>query len=164
MRATRPRSAPACSGAACWSATARRSGSLASSAWRRGRSRIARACSRRSRRCADDRRSLEHRRRGADGGGAVRRLVLATAFLTRLPVPWPPGAGAAEVARSLAAFPVVGAALGAVLAGAGVLLARALPLPLVGALVAALGAALTGALHLDGLADTADGLGGGRDA
>jgi cobalamin 5'-phosphate synthase/cobalamin synthase len=61
-------------------------------------------------------------------------------------------------------FPAVGAALGALLAAAGLGLSRALPLPLAAVLVVALGTAATGALHLDGLADTADGLGGGRDA
>jgi cobalamin 5'-phosphate synthase/cobalamin synthase len=94
----------------------------------------------------------------------VRRLLVATAFLTRLPVPARGAMGAAEVGRATVAFPVVGAALGAVLAGAGGLLARALPAQVAAVLVVALEVVLTGALHLDGLADTADGLGGGRDA
>jgi adenosylcobinamide-GDP ribazoletransferase len=92
----------------------------------------------------------------------VSRLAVALAFLTRLPAPV--RAGAREVGRAMLFFPAVGAALGALLAAAGVLLVRALPAPLAAALVVALGTALTGALHLDGLADTADGLGGGRDA
>lgn len=94
----------------------------------------------------------------------MTRLAVAAAFLTRLPLPVRAAAGAREVGRAMLAFPLVGAALGAVLAGAGVLLARALPLPLAAALVVALGTLATGALHQDGLADTADGLGGGRDA
>lgn len=87
---------------------------------------------------------------------------MAVAFLTAVPVRV--AAGARDVARAMACFPLVGAALGWGLAGAGVLLARALPLPLAAVLVVALSAAATGALHLDGIADTADGLGGGRDA
>jgi adenosylcobinamide-GDP ribazoletransferase len=61
-------------------------------------------------------------------------------------------------------FPLVGAGLGA----AGALIARgldhvtALP-PMLGALlIVGLGAWVTGAIHLDGLADMADGFGGGR--
>jgi adenosylcobinamide-GDP ribazoletransferase len=56
---------------------------------------------------------------------------------------------------------VVGLGLGALLAGAFLGLDRAVP-PAVGAvLVVAAWAGLTGGLHLDGLADAADGLGGG---
>jgi cobalamin 5'-phosphate synthase/cobalamin synthase len=95
-------------------------------------------------------------------GDAVKRLLVALAFLTALPLRIE--ADARDVGRSALAFPVVGAALGAVLAALGILLVRALPSPLAAALVVAAGALATGALHLDGLADTADGLGGGRDA
>ncbi|MGH8632427.1 MAG: adenosylcobinamide-GDP ribazoletransferase, partial [Burkholderiales bacterium] len=55
-------------------------------------------------------------------------------------------------------FPVVGFALGALLAVAQALLSRVFPPLLVAALVVALWAALTGGLHLDGLADCCDGL------
>jgi adenosylcobinamide-GDP ribazoletransferase len=69
----------------------------------------------------------------------------------------------AGVAMALA--PVVGALLGAVLAGAG-LAATALGAPplLAGVLTVGLGVLLTRGLHVDGLADTADGLGSYRDA
>src|SRR4051812_27609535 len=86
----------------------------------------------------------------------------AAAFLTRIPVrklkPHPP------LSRAARAFPIIGAALGA---GAGVLLSilvalGASPL-LAAALTLAVLALTTGALHEDGLADSADGLGGGRD-
>lgn len=82
----------------------------------------------------------------------------AVAFLTRLPV----GAPDRSLARACWAFPVAGLLVGA--AGGGVFaVAGAAGLPsLVAALltVAAMVAA-SGALHEDGLADTADGLGGG---
>jgi adenosylcobinamide-GDP ribazoletransferase len=69
----------------------------------------------------------------------------------------------AGVAMALA--PVVGVLLGAVLAGAG-LAAIALGAPplLAGVLTVGLGVLLTRGLHVDGLADTVDGLGSYRDA
>ncbi|MCY3578232.1 MAG: adenosylcobinamide-GDP ribazoletransferase [bacterium] len=76
----------------------------------------------------------------------------AVAFLTVA------GRGQAPQARALWWFPLVGAGLGGVLAavhwGAGELW----PLLVVGLLVVAADLVLTGALHLDGLADSADGL------
>ncbi len=63
--------------------------------------------------------------------------------------------------RSAALFPVVGALIGAVLGGLGLVLDRVLPAGPVAALVIAAGALVTGGLHLDGVMDTADGVGGG---
>jgi cobalamin 5'-phosphate synthase/cobalamin synthase len=94
--------------------------------------------------------------------GPLRRLAVAVAFLTRLPVPGAAGFDGGDVGRAAPLFPAAGALLGALVALAGWLLAPRLPPLLSGALLAALAALLTGALHLDGLADTADGLGGGR--
>jgi adenosylcobinamide-GDP ribazoletransferase len=93
----------------------------------------------------------------------LRLLLVAVAFLTRLPVGGdrPPGPG--ELRRSATLFPLVGLGL------AGVAVAvRAGAEPLWGggvATVMALAAlvAVTGALHEDGLADSADGLWGGWD-
>ena len=94
----------------------------------------------------------------------MNRLAMAIAILTRLPVPVPKDAGPREVARSMLVFPLVGGVMGAAVAGIGLLLARALPPLVAAALATSLGTLATGALHLDGLADSADGLGGGRDA
>jgi adenosylcobinamide-GDP ribazoletransferase len=83
----------------------------------------------------------------------------AVALLTRLPVP---AALRPDLARSVWAWPLVGAAVGAL--GGGVYwLARALAIPMPLATFWALAAmlALTGGFHEDGLADTADGFGGG---
>jgi adenosylcobinamide-GDP ribazoletransferase len=89
----------------------------------------------------------------------VRGLFTACRYLTAVPVPLAGEAG--DLGRAAAWFPIVGVGLGALLAGAAVAAAFVAP-PLVGAvLLVALWAGLTGGLHLDGLADTLDGLGGG---
>ena len=91
----------------------------------------------------------------------------ATAFLTRLPVGWPRSAPSDQLARACAHFPLIGAGLGA---GAGLsawgLLALGAPAWVAAGLAVTLLILVTGGLHEDGLADTADGLGGGatRDA
>ncbi len=64
--------------------------------------------------------------------------------------------------RGQAFFPAVGLLLGGLLAGAGWLLRDELGPGLTGWLLAALLLILTGGLHADGLADTADGLFGGH--
>jgi cobalamin 5'-phosphate synthase/cobalamin synthase len=92
----------------------------------------------------------------------VRRLAVAIAFLTRIPVPGAPPTDGAEIGRAAGVFPAAGALLGGILAGAGHVLALRLPAALCAAILVALLTLLTGALHLDGLADMADGFGGGR--
>ena len=100
--------------------------------------------------------SLGHGRRGHRWGDELR---LAVGFLTRVPV----GAVQADdLTRALWAFPIVGAGIGlagGVVYGVGMLAG----LPPMGAVILSLitTALLTGALHEDGLADTADGFGGG---
>lgn len=95
-----------------------------------------------------------------------RAIALAFAFLTIVPVRVDDEVTAADLARARYAFPLVGLAIGLVLAGLSQALARLLFPPGVAALLLVLTlAVLTGALHLDGLADTADGLflGGGSE-
>jgi adenosylcobinamide-GDP ribazoletransferase len=88
----------------------------------------------------------------------------AVAFLTRLPMPHPDGAKPQNFVRAHRMFPVVGALIGAVV-GLICLGLRSIGVPDLVASALALGgsAILTGALHEDGLADIADGFGGGRD-
>jgi adenosylcobinamide-GDP ribazoletransferase len=105
----------------------------------------------------------------------LNRLAVAIMFLTRIPVPGRWEMGTRDVGRSMIFFPLVGAALGGMqwlflhgaMRFAGLIREHthrqlALPAPLLSILLVVLGAWATGALHLDGLADMADGFGGGR--
>lgn len=92
----------------------------------------------------------------------LRSFLLATAFLTRVPVRIAP-ARPGELARALAFFPAVGLGLGAVLAGvAWIARAGVLSWSLTAVVVVTVLAVVTGGLHLDGLADVFDAWGGGR--
>ncbi|MDO3678744.1 adenosylcobinamide-GDP ribazoletransferase [Paenibacillus ehimensis] len=79
-------------------------------------------------------------------------------FLTRLPVPVKLDYNDALFRRSVVFYPLVGLVLGLITAAAGLLLANVLsPLP-AAVLLLGIWVMLTGALHLDGLMDTADGI------
>lgn len=85
-------------------------------------------------------------------------------FLTILPLPGREAQGPGALGRAAWWFPVVGLALGAVLAALDRGLARLLPPLAAAVLLVAVWKALTGGLHLDGLADCLDGLAGGDAA
>lgn len=90
-----------------------------------------------------------------------RATRVALQFLTRLPLRIEPPPDAREIGLSLACYPVVGLALGVILWGAALLVSR-LPGVLGAAIVLPLWVSITGALHLDGLADIADAWIGGQ--
>jgi cobalamin 5'-phosphate synthase/cobalamin synthase len=92
----------------------------------------------------------------------VRSLLAAIAFLTRFPVGRLAAFEKSDVSRGAAWFPLVGVLLGAIYAGAAALFVGRLPAAMTGVLLVIVDALATGALHLDGLADSADGFGGGR--
>jgi len=116
---------------------------------------------------AEAREPARRRRAGPAGprrrdSPAPRRLGLALGLLTRIPVPRlevAPG----DLRRASALFPAVGL----VVAGLGVAVRAAAGLlwgaPVATILAVAAMVAVTGALHEDGLADSADGLWGGAD-
>jgi len=91
-------------------------------------------------------------------------LCCAVQLLTRLPVPPQADFMSDRINRSARYFPLVGQLVG-VISAAILLLAAQLWSGWLPSILAVLAAVfITGALHEDGLADTADGLGGGRDA
>ena len=90
----------------------------------------------------------------------LRACAAAVAFLTRIPIGRRVNLDEDDVARAGLAFPLVGAAVGAAVGGIAAALAGPLSPLLAAAIALAAGTVLTGALHLDGLADTADALGG----
>lgn len=98
------------------------------------------------------------------GDWARRRwaeLVTAFGLMTRLPVQFLPAAGALEPGTAAWAYPIAGAAVGAI--GGGVYAVTAwlgFPAPLAGIFAIVALVLVTGALHEDGLADAADALGG----
>ena len=92
----------------------------------------------------------------------MKSFLAAIAFLTRIAVGRLAAFDAADVAHSSGWFPLIGVLLGMVYSLAAALIKGHLPLAVVAILLVTLDALVTGALHFDGLADTADGFGGGQ--
>ncbi|HTG12268.1 MAG TPA: adenosylcobinamide-GDP ribazoletransferase, partial [Candidatus Eisenbacteria bacterium] len=91
-------------------------------------------------------------------------LILALRFLTVVPVPGRESAGPPALGRAAWWFPVVGLMLGGALALAALAVDALFP-PLVAAALLLTGwKVATGGIHLDGLADSLDGLAGGDPA
>lgn len=94
----------------------------------------------------------------------TRSFLIAWQFLTAVPLsrihhdPSP-----AELADSMAWYPIVGAVLGGLLVVTDYALANWLPREIVAVFLIILLIAMTRGLHQDGLADTIDGLAGGRN-
>lgn len=88
----------------------------------------------------------------------MKALCLAFGFLSWLPVP-SVVAQDRDLGRAVALFPAVGALFGALLWAGFARVGAHLPGPVVGVLGVAALAWLSGGLHLDGLADTFDGVG-----
>jgi adenosylcobinamide-GDP ribazoletransferase len=95
----------------------------------------------------------------------MRLYFIALQFLTIIPLPFPIRWEERDLGRSMAVFPLAGLTLGALLAGADFILTPWLPRQVSDLLLIAILSAVTGCLHLDGLADVCDGLGarGGRE-
>lgn len=95
----------------------------------------------------------------------MRLYLIAFQFLTIIPLPFAIRCEKEDMGRSMSFFPFVGLTLGALLAGCDFLISARLARPLADLLLLVIMSAVTGCLHLDGLADVCDGLAarGGRE-
>ncbi|UOA27908.1 adenosylcobinamide-GDP ribazoletransferase [Pseudosulfitobacter sp. DSM 107133] len=99
-----------------------------------------------------------------DDNSPVWDVIVALVLLTRLPLPQAPRVAFARQAQAVWAFPLAGLAVALVAAVVGwICMAMGLPVPVTAGLMLATLVVTTGAMHEDGLADTADGLWGGFD-
>lgn len=92
----------------------------------------------------------------------IKSCILAIQFLTRLPTPNYADVSPREMGRAIGCFPLVGGLIGLILWLMAPMLIGVVAPPVAAALLVALWALITGALHLDGLADLADGWLGGH--
>ncbi|MCY4287122.1 MAG: adenosylcobinamide-GDP ribazoletransferase [Aestuariivita sp.] len=91
-------------------------------------------------------------------------LIYSIMLLTRLPIPQQLQDSQDRKAQSVWAFPIVGLLVGGLAALlASLTLALGIPVEIVAGFVLAVQIIITGAMHEDGLADTADGFWGGYD-
>ena len=86
----------------------------------------------------------------------MKYLTIALQFLTVLPLRLKEAPEEKDLAKSLVCFPVAGLVIGYVLYLTGTFLVSFLPSPVTSTLLVILLVLFTGALHLDGLADTAE--------
>lgn len=87
-------------------------------------------------------------------------FLAAIQFLTSIPIPGKREPSPEQLGHATAYFPLVGLIIGLVLAALNWLLGLILPPAVVNALLVVALVIITGALHLDGLADTCDGIAG----
>jgi adenosylcobinamide-GDP ribazoletransferase len=88
----------------------------------------------------------------------MRLYLIALQFLTIIPLPFDTRCQKEDLGRATTCFPLVGITIGGLLVGLNWLIEPWLNRPLTAALLITALAAVTGALHLDGLADVCDGL------
>jgi adenosylcobinamide-GDP ribazoletransferase len=88
----------------------------------------------------------------------MRLYLIAMQFLTIIPLPFDTRCQKEDLGRATACFPLAGLTIGGLLAGLNWLIEPWLNRSLTAALLITALAAVTGALHLDGLADVCDGL------
>lgn len=88
----------------------------------------------------------------------MKRLVLMFQFLTRLPLPFSVPAEPEDFSKGVIYFPVVGMVIGLLLFGTAKCLSQWLDPFTLAVLLVFFQVLLTGGLHLDGLADSFDGL------
>jgi len=93
----------------------------------------------------------------------MRRLIIAVQFLTIIPLSTKQRFDEMDLGKSMVYFPLVGLGIGLILVCLRLSLTRYLPDAVSDALLIAFLVIITGAMHLDALADTADGIFSGKD-
>ncbi|MBI3052601.1 MAG: adenosylcobinamide-GDP ribazoletransferase, partial [Betaproteobacteria bacterium] len=96
-------------------------------------------------------------------GYQLRLVLTAIQYFTRLPVPRWVGYSERQLNDASRYFPLVGILVGLFTGVVFVLTLRVFPQPIAVLLAMLSGILLTGGFHEDGLTDTCDGFGGGRD-
>lgn len=92
----------------------------------------------------------------------IKSFTIALGFLTIIPLRVKGGLRPLDMGRATAFFPAVGGIVGGILVAFNILFSFALPRAVVDLILITILALITGGLHLDGLADTCDGLYGAR--
>ena len=93
----------------------------------------------------------------------IRRLIIAFQFLTIIPLSGKHSFTDEDLGKSMLFFPLVGLLIGGFLVFTRIPLSLRLPADVVDALLIVLLIVITGAMHLDALADTADGIFSGKE-
>lgn len=93
----------------------------------------------------------------------MKRFILILQFLTKLPLPFNIEAREEDFSKGIVYFPIVGLLIGLMMAGIYIGLSAVTNVMVASVLVVCFELFITGGLHLDGLADTFDGLYSYRD-
>jgi len=93
----------------------------------------------------------------------MKRFILILQFLTKLPLPFNIDATEEDFSKGVIYFPIVGLVIGFMMAGIYIGLSAITNIMVASVLVICFEIFITGGLHLDGLADTFDGLYSYRD-
>lgn len=93
----------------------------------------------------------------------IKKLILAMQFMTRFPIPIEVNIEKSEIYRITSYFPIVGVVIGGILSLLYIALKNYFSREIVMTFIVAASYTLTGAMHIDGLADTFDGLFSNKD-
>jgi len=93
----------------------------------------------------------------------IKRFLLAVQLLTKIPIVWHLDVNEEDFGRSMVYYPLVGSIIGGILILLNLGSSKLFSSLTSNILVVVVWIYLTGGLHLDGFADMADGIAGGRD-